>query len=150
MHLKMSSANWKPFCLGLNVLNTLLSTATVLGGPTNHTWHRWDRRCPAALMLARLCSIESISSISKHTVFNDLHCIQRYVGLSLCSLFELHSTLLTPDYRWLGLTMIATLVISRSGIPRRLVYNTIVTNVGCFSNSCLTTNTRYHAITGET
>ena len=42
MHVKMSSAKWRPFCLGLNVLIESVSTqiAKTLGSPS--IWHRPD------------------------------------------------------------------------------------------------------------
>ena len=71
MHLKMSSAKWRPFCLGLNVLNSqmslhilpswtsyVVSIMRILGKKNNHVittpqfilyivyrWSHWPRSC---------------------------------------------------------------------------------------------------------
>ena len=43
MHLKISSAKWQPFCLGLNVLNLLLRVETNQRQTDSH--HHWLRQC---------------------------------------------------------------------------------------------------------
>ena len=64
MHLKMSSAKWRPFCLGFNVLTTksdiLISKSRWLSLVQNYTgFSKWvlTHRKPKVVMIASLLSV---------------------------------------------------------------------------------------------
>ena len=60
MHLKMSSANWRPFCLGLNMLKgseeLTVATANRHSQQKGPWWSEWHFRFPTCEWCYKVCS----------------------------------------------------------------------------------------------
>ena len=92
MHLKMSSAKWLPFCLGLNVLTT-----------------RIYRYWPPEDMLFRVCIISPEYSCNCHgIVCLPFHCMSTFLLYRHVSLWNTINYL--SIYKLLGLTSLLTVL----------------------------------------
>ena len=66
MRLKVSSAKWRPFCLGLNVLNECIAYAGALAGDPvitseKHITSQWHIRCrTAVLKIGTICHVRDL------------------------------------------------------------------------------------------
>ena len=82
MHLKMSSAKWRPFCLGLNVLNH--ASKRVPASPASSASHGTNYRSLSFMMkriwTACAMKMSTIDRLSKHYFMFSLKQISAYRG----------------------------------------------------------------------